>query len=33
VIGTLLWLFDDLGFFVYAESFGTYDKTYGAIAG
>ena len=33
VIGTLLWLLMTWGFSVYAESFGTYDKTYGAIGG
>ena len=33
VLGTLLWLLMTWGFSVYAENFGTYDKTYGAIGG
>jgi membrane protein len=33
VLGTLLWLLMTWGFSLYAENFGTYDKTYGAIGG
>src|SRR6266404_5525820 len=33
IVGTLLWLLMTWGFSVYAENFGSYDKTYGAIGG
>jgi membrane protein len=33
VVGTLLWLLLTWAFSTYAESFGSYDKTYGAIGG
>ena len=33
VLGTILWLLLTWAFSVYAENFGTYDKTYGAIGG
>jgi membrane protein len=33
VIGTLLWLLLAWAFSIYAENFGSYDKTYGAIGG
>jgi membrane protein len=33
LLGTLLWLLMTWGFSLYAENFGIYDKTYGAIGG
>ncbi|HUJ26729.1 MAG TPA: YihY/virulence factor BrkB family protein [Myxococcales bacterium] len=33
VVGTLLWLVASWGFSVYAENFGSYDRTYGSIGG
>ncbi|HTO97410.1 MAG TPA: YihY/virulence factor BrkB family protein [Myxococcales bacterium] len=33
LVGTLLWLLLTWGFSLYAENFGSYDKTYGAIGG
>jgi len=33
IVATLLWLLMTWGFSVYAENFGSYDKTYGAIGG